>query len=472
MAVTWIGSIRHARMDQTVKYAINPTKTAYEGKKTEEADMTANIAYALNPEKGTTKLYQTAVNLDCPETAWAGMTATKERWGKTDGILGFHVVQSFRPGEIEPELAHRVGVEFVEMCFPGYEAVVGTHLDKHHIHNHIVLNSVSCLDGRKYHSTHKSYYGELRKVSDELCRKYGLSVVEPHEEGPKAKFYSEWQAERQGKPTWCSAIREDVDDAIARSLTFEQFIKRLRDMGYEVKTGVKFMAVRPPGKERFTRLRRLGDEYTEEAVRQRLRKNDPVLLPPEDQGVRHLAQSGKATQGDLPIIKHSHYRSAWSNPHRKKINGLRALYLWYAYRMGNMRKGGSSSRKTHYLLREDIRKLAKRNRMATLLVKNRIETYEQLRAHREECRAMVSFLCDRRAELKKQAPTAPAESELTIIRDKIKTLRRQVKLCDDIETDSRALEEKRTALRRMEAEARRKVKSQSTLSRREPQKDL
>ena len=168
MAVTWIGSVRHARMDQTVKYAINPTKTAWEGKKTEEADMTANIAYALNPAKGTTKLYQTAINLDSPETAWKEMRATKERWGKTDGILGFHVVQSFRPGEIEPELAHRVGVEFVERCFPGYEAVIGTHLDKHHIHNHIVLNSVSCIDGHKYHSTQKSYYHELRKTSDEL----------------------------------------------------------------------------------------------------------------------------------------------------------------------------------------------------------------------------------------------------------------------------------------------------------------
>ncbi len=154
-------------MDQTVKYAINPTKTAYEGKKTEGADMTANIAYALNPEKGTTKLYQTAVNLDCPETAWREMKATKERWGKTDGILGFHVVQSFLPGEIEPELAHRIGVEFVEKCFPGYEAVVGTHLDKHHIHNHIVLNSVSCLDGRKYHSTQKKL---LRRVAQGVGR--------------------------------------------------------------------------------------------------------------------------------------------------------------------------------------------------------------------------------------------------------------------------------------------------------------
>ena len=152
-------------------YAINPTKTAWEGKKTEEADMSANIAYALNPAKGTTRLYQTAVNLDSPETAWKEMKATKERWGKTGGISGFHAVQSFKPGEIEPELAHRVGVEFVERCFPGFEAMVGTHLDKHHIHNHIILNSVSCLDGHKYHTTITNF-GRYRMncAKNTVCR--------------------------------------------------------------------------------------------------------------------------------------------------------------------------------------------------------------------------------------------------------------------------------------------------------------
>jgi hypothetical protein len=435
-------------MDQTVQYAINPTKTAWEGKKTEEADMTANIAYALNPAKGTTKLYQTAINLDSPETAWKEMRATKERWGKMDGILGFHVVQSFRPGEIEPELAHKVGVEFVERCFPGYEAVIGTHLDKHHIHNHIVLNSVSCLDGHKYHSTQKSYYHELRKVSDELCRKHGLSVVEPHAEGTKAKSHAEWQADRQGQPTWCSAIREDVDAAIVRSLTFEQFVRQLREIGYEVKTGVKHMVVRPPGKERFTRLRRLGDDYTEAALCQRILQNDPSMPSAKESTLCQMAQSER----EPPSVRRGRYQGTWPNPQRKKVKGLRALYLWYAYRMGNVRSGGNSSRKTHYLLREDIRKLQKRDRMAALLIGNRIETYEQLHAHRDECREMISFLCERRAELKKQAPCASVEADLSDIRMKLKVLRQEVRLCEDIETDSRALEKKRVALRRLEHE--------------------
>lgn len=435
-----------------MKYAVNPTKTAYEGKKTEEADMMANIAYTFNPEKGTTRLFQTAVNLNSPETAWREMKETKERWGKTDGIMGFHVVQSFKPGEIVPELAHRVGVEFVEKCFPGFEAVIGTHLDKHHIHNHIVLNSVSCLDGHKYHSTRESYYRELRKVSDELCRKYGLSVVEPHEEGPKAKSHAEWQAERSGQPTWCRAIREDVDYAITRSLTFEQFVKRLRDMGYEVKTEVKHMAVRPPGKERFTRLRRLGDEYTEDALRRRILENDPLSLPGDELTLRQLAPG---VTSPLPV-KRVRYRGSFRDPTRKKVRGLQALYMWYAYRMGNIRKGGNSNRKTHYLLREDIRKLQKRDRMATLLVKNHIETYEQLHAYRDDCQSMIAYLYERRADLKSQPRTESVTVGLDGIREKLKVLRREVRLCGDIEMDSVALQKKHDTLRALEARARQK----------------
>ncbi|MEG1513373.1 MAG: relaxase/mobilization nuclease domain-containing protein [Clostridia bacterium] len=445
MAVTWIGSIRHARMDQTVKYAVNPVKTAYEGKKTENASMTANIAYALNPEKGTARLYQTAIHLDSPETAWREMRATKERWEKTDGILGFHVVQSFRPGEIGPELAHRIGVELVEKCFPGFEAVVGTHLDKHHLHNHIVLNSVSCLDGHKYHSTQKSYYSELRQASDSLCRKYGISVVEPHEEGSKAKSHSEWQAEKNGPPTWCSAIREDVDEVLAHSLSLEHFISHLRGLGYEVKTGVKHMAIRPPGKERFTRLRRLGDEYTEEAIRRRILENDPRTMPEEP--LRAVGQMAQA----ISSPRTGRYAGSFRAP-RKKVTGLRALYLWYAYRMGNVRKGGASACKTHYLLREDIRKLQKRDLMATLLVKNKIETISQLYEHREDCREMIAVLCEKRVELKKQPPTEARAAELDGIREKLKVLRREVRLCGDIEMDSVAIQKKRLALRSLAAE--------------------
>lgn len=430
-------------MNKTVNYAVNPVKTAYDSKAAEEASMTANIAYALNAEKGTTHLFQTAVNLDGIETAWDEMREAKERWGKTDGIQGFHVVQSFAPGEATPELAHKIGVEFVERCFPDFQAVIGTHLDKHHIHNHIVLNSVSYVDGHKYHSSQKSYYNELRKVSDELCRRHGLSIIRSGTNVPDhSRHYAEWKAENEGRPTWCSAIKEDVDAAIASSATFEQFIRQLKAMGYEVKTNVKHMAVRPPGKERFTRLRRLGDNYTEEAIRRRIQQQDHV---------EPTKQTIPATWGHLPLSYHGRYRGSWSKGRRSKVGGLRGLYLWYAFKMGVVRKSGTSSRKTHYLLREDIRKLEKRERMASLLVKNRIETFDQLHAHQDECRELISVLCDERAKLRgKQTPEA--EARFAVIREQLKTLRREVRICDEIEEDSVLLEQKRQALRNSSTE--------------------
>ncbi len=127
------------------------------------------------------------------------------------------------------------------------------------------------------------------------------------------------------------------------------------------------------------------------------------------------------------------------------------MYLWYAFKMGIVKKSGSSSRKIHYLLREDIRKLEKRERMASLLVKNQIETFDQLHAHQDECRELISVLCDERAKLRgKQTPEA--DSRLAIIREQLKTLRKEVRICDEIEEDSVLLEQKRQALRNSSTE--------------------
>jgi hypothetical protein len=146
---------------------------------------------------------------------------------------------------------------------------------------------------------------------------------------------------------------------------------------------------------------------------------------------------------------HGRYRGSWSKSQKSKVGGLRGLYLWYAFKMGVVRKSGTSSRKTHYLLREDIRKLEKRERMASLLVKNRIETFDQLHAHQDECRELISVLCDERAKLwGKQSPEA--EERLAVIREQLKTLRREVRICDEIEEDSVLLEQKRQALRKQE----------------------
>ena len=176
MAITKIFAVR-SRLDDSIKYATNMEKTSAEM-------LEGKIEYALDREKTEKQIYETALNCFSASTVYSEMQKTKEKWHKTGGVLGYHFIQSFKPKEATPEQVHQIGVEFARRCFgERFEVVIGTHLDRNHLHNHIVVNSVSFADGRKYHSNAKSYFGEIRKISDEICREYGLSVIEPQKKG-------------------------------------------------------------------------------------------------------------------------------------------------------------------------------------------------------------------------------------------------------------------------------------------------
>ena len=202
MAVTKVFAIR-VRLDSRLAYIVNEEKT----------DLDRMINYAVDKDKTVRQLFQTALNCASPETAYHEMLTTKRRWTKEGGVLGYHFIQSFVPGEVTPEEAHRIGIEFARRCFGDrFEAVIGTHLDRAHLHNHIIVNSVSFVDGKKYHSSPESYYNRIRVESDKLCVKNRLSVIE-HPQG-HGKAYAEYMAHVEGKRTWRDAIREDVDEAI------------------------------------------------------------------------------------------------------------------------------------------------------------------------------------------------------------------------------------------------------------------
>ena len=261
MAYDKIIAIR-SRLDHCVSYALNPEKT----------DLAAALRYIENEEKisGEHRVFATALNCSL-ETAFREMQETKQRWGKPGGVLGYHVIHSYAPGEVMPEQAHEIGVEFAAALLGGsYEAVVSTHLDRDHLHCHIVFNSVSLLDGRKYRSNKKTYYEELRGLSNEINRKHGLSVIETNGSG---EAYAEWQAQAQGKPTIRGMIRKDIDDALAQAFTLHSLLSILQKQGYTIKIGPKLRhtAIRPPGGTRFIRLDSLGEGYTEAEIIQRLK---------------------------------------------------------------------------------------------------------------------------------------------------------------------------------------------------------
>ena len=147
---------------------------------------------------------------------------------------------------------------------------MSTHLNTRCVHNHIVWNSVSLTDGRKYRSNEKSYYTQVRRISDELCQKYGLSLIQPGRTGQPGRPYAQWQAEREGKPTWKTPLQRDVDEAIDRSLTWRQFVREMEGRGYTFRFDRKYPTLTPPGRQRPVRLKTLGWNYTPEGIQRRI----------------------------------------------------------------------------------------------------------------------------------------------------------------------------------------------------------
>ena len=181
--------------------------------------------------------------------------------------LAFHLIQSFEPGETDAQTAHEIGRQLADAVTKGqHEYVLTTHIDKGHVHNHIIFCAVNFVDHHKYVSNKRTYYG-IRNMSDKLCRENGLSVVVPSK-GSKGKSYAEYQAEKVGT-SWKGKLKIAVDALIPQVSSFEELLQKLQAAGYEIKPG-KYVSCRAPGQERFTRLKTLGADYTEEAIRERI----------------------------------------------------------------------------------------------------------------------------------------------------------------------------------------------------------
>ncbi|MFZ5945088.1 MAG: relaxase/mobilization nuclease domain-containing protein [Bacillota bacterium] len=456
MATTAIWDVTD-RLDRVIDYATNPQKT-------ENLDFSSPdfrglqyvLAYTQQDTKTEKQFYVTGINCD-PTTTCEQMSRTKLQFQKTDGILAFHGYQSFVPGEATPETAHAIGVKLAqELWGERFEVIVSTHLDKHHLHNHFVLNSVSFTDGKRYYDNNATY-SLMRQTSDRLCREYSLYVIENPQKG-KSRHYAEWKAEQEGKPTWRGLIREDVDKAISASMTFTQFIATLRKQGYEVKTGVKYMAVRPPGKERFVRLKTLGDDYTEEAIKQHILQNRTPKRPqvlPEPQKKRYTIRGGAS----LKKVK--------------KLTGLQALYFHYLYKMGILPKHRASNKRTHFLLREDIRHMEEITAQTKLLCTHRIENKEQLLTFRNSLEQEMAGLYDTRKSLYSRIRRCKDDEQITAYKEqiaglskKLSLLRKEVKLCAGILSRSEEMKQKLLQIKQEEIQQRKEEKAYEQRSRR------
>ena len=456
MATTSIWRVK-GWLGKVVVYVENPDKTTNPKFYTDE-DMTEQdgqelsdvIRYAVNSRKT-----QKADNEDCavvhrfvsgincsPSTARDEMLAVKKRFGKENGTVAYHGYQSFAPGEATPEMAHEIGMKLAARLWGDrYQAIVATHLDKeNHLHNHFVVNTVSFADGIKYHRTKKDYH-EMQTVSDELCREYGLSVIEHPQQG-QGKQYGEWRAEQEQRPTWRGLIRTDIDEAIRQAMTERQFFDVLRKKGYTVKVG-KDISIRPPGKERFVRLmRNFGEDYSLDSIRRRiLSQSRPERKKPEQKPeilrVRLI--------GNLKAAR--------------KLTGFRALYVHYCYLLGIFPKNRpqQSRKRQHFLLREDLLKLDAITAETRLLIGHRIDTAEQLFCYRDKVSEKITALTEKRKQLYKAQRTAAVKSDpektaevkaqITALSKELAALRKEVVLCNSIAERSGVIQEKIKAVR-------------------------
>ena len=244
------------------------------------------LDYIENPDKTDGKMLISSFGCSY-ETADIEFGYTLSQALDKGSNLAFHLIQSFAPGEVDYEKAHEIGKQLADAVTKGqHEYVVTTHIDKGHIHNHVIFCAVNFVDHHKYNSNKRSYYG-IRNMSDKLCRENGLSVVVPGK-GSKGKSYAEYQAEKTGT-SWKGKLKIAVDALIPQVSSFEELLTRLQAAGYEIKPG-KYVSCRAPGQERFTRLKTLGADYTEEAVRERIagRRTKAAKAPREQRGVSLL----------------------------------------------------------------------------------------------------------------------------------------------------------------------------------------
>ena len=441
MAVTSLWAVK-GWLGKVVLYVEDPEKTSapkcYEERGSATQDLDDVIRYAIDQEKTTLpeeipyrQRLVSGVNCN-PATARQEMLAVKRRFGKEDGVVAYHGYQSFAPGECSPELAHELGLKLAcQLWGERYQVLVATHLDKeNHLHSHFVINTVSFVDGKKFHRTGQDYRA-MREASDTLCREYGLSIIETPQPG-KSKHYAEHRAEQQGKPTWRSLIKRDVDTALRQSMTERQFFRALQKMGYEVKVGAD-ISVRPQGKERFVRLgRNLGVDYTPAGIRQRLlgQSRPEREYPPQPRKVKFHGQMKPA----------------------RKATGFRALYYHYCYLLGIFpRNKRRLPRRVSPALREELLKGERFSQEVRLLSRYKIDTAEQLEGHRGKVVEQLENLISHRTLLYRQIRTVGVQSEperkdrvkqeIAALTGQIKKLRKEVALCEDIARRSERMRE-------------------------------
>ena len=430
MAVTKIWPIK-GRVDSPLRYVADEVKTENPAwDKSSLQNLTDVMHYAVDDAKTEKQFFVTGINCNA-DTARDQFVTVKKQYDKEGGIVAYHGYQSFEEGEVTPELAHAMGLEFAKRVWGDeYQVVVATHLNTNHIHNHFVVNSISFKHGRRCRA--KQWY-DINKINDEICMSHGLSIIE--RPMGKGLSYPMYEAEKNGISRKEIAKRA-VDEAIAASSNMKEFEMAMKSMGYSCNfdPNRKYWTIKGREWKKVMRLERLGPEYSNLRIQKRILED----------------QAGKTyTTFQRAINVKKQYRLPTRAHKIKRVKGIKGLYLHYCYLLGYLPKYKNRPTKVSPLLRDDILKLDQISEEAKLLCRNNIETVEDLhefKSHREfMIEARVELRDDLKNKLRRQGISDEerigAKLDIAYLNDELKTLRKELRLANNIEERSVKMEQ-------------------------------
>ena len=432
MAVTKIWDIR-GNLSNSLRYVQNAEKTYNPDFDSDLQTLGDVMSYAENEEKTEKKYYVSALN--CNTTcAREQFINVKKAFDKEGDIIAYHAYQSFAPDETTPEQAHRIGVELAERLWGDrFQVIVATHLNSHCLHNHFVINSVSFRDGGRYHDC-RDTYRILRQTSDEICKAHGLSVVEqPHNVKDPTYLH---RADMAGMPTRHNLARQAIDEAISKSCTMREFEMHLRRLGYSTQFNPrrKYWTITPSGNTKPIRLARLGEEYTNERIMERVRENPQTVR-------MQTFQRGSGRQKQYLLLTRK--------DRIKKVGGLKGRYLRLCYELGYLPKYRQKPNSVHHLLKDELMKMDEISRQTRFLCQENITTTEELQLSTKHRQLEVERLIGKRDELRKEIrrriPVEQKElcrEQISEITGQLKLLREELKLCEGIMQRSEEIREK------------------------------
>lgn len=410
MATTRFWKITN-KLKNVIKYVDNDKKTSGEEAKSSD-DIASTLHYATNERKTLTeeKLYVTSINCEV-KTAAEEFEMVKKRYGKGHKILGYHGYMSFKEGEVTPDKAHMIGVEFAKRNFPGFQVVVATHLNTNHIHNHFVVNSVCMKDGHMAHDEVRWF--AFHHMVDAIMREHSLSYIRFPKRLKEPDMRQRYITERYDSEQ-IKLIKEAVDEAIAESSTLEEMRQALRRMGYQynLSPNRKYWTVTPAGGKKNFRLYHLGEEYTNRQIERRIYENAFKKIPKKKvKKVTILQYTGSMFE----VVR---------------------LYRHYRYVLETIKREREGTRYLSPEVRADVKSIEKISEEIRFMAREKIETMSDLDSHEEKLNKEIDELLVRKRHVTRDIEKHGGNPELTkekdMVNELIKTRRNERNMCKNI----------------------------------------